>query len=350
MNADHQTRTDDAFAGYFASVILALIISSRLAGVLVEQIAAFSDNSLSASWHANMTAGLFLGIVAANPFNALSSGSAIWWVCLKLGAGFVMGLLIQIWVFTPFTGDGMSNYLFLLLASLGIPAMMLKGWVHSFMMRRGLVPEMPTSKLVSGFLNWSDRSVFVFLMGLSYAGFIVYAAAAAQVVGVLIFLLGAMVITIARREPTFEVAEDLVEADLKIWLELDPEKPTIDIRRDVTAKLIDILSKLLPGAIVFGAMMYLAVQLVGTTYPDAVIASTDPFQSVRTLAMMAASGVAALLVGVMGILGICLAVLRVTAWVQNWSPADRREKYIDMIRLMYFRPISRYWDQDADAA
>ena len=346
MNAARPAQNRDPFVGYFAGVILALIASGWLAGLLVGPVAVFSGQAASETARANIAAGLFLGTVAANPFNAIAAGRGIWHIGLRAVLGFIGGMFVQIWVFTPFTGDGMSNYMLLLLAGLAIPAAIIKGWAHTWLTRRGLTQAARTSRLVSGFLNWSDRSMFVLLMGMSFAGFAVLATAVVQILLALGLVLSAMVIWIARAEVVCERAEDLVEADLQVWLALDPEKPAIDAKRDGFANLKDIGFRLLPGAFLIGGTMQLAVYVVSAALPVAAVGLADPAQVAQYVAVFAASALLAVLVGMFGALGIGLAALRAVAWSQKWSAAHLREKYLNMIRLMYFCPIKRYWDQN----
>ncbi|MGR3289952.1 MAG: hypothetical protein ACU0C9_01975 [Paracoccaceae bacterium] len=352
MNAAPQTRTRDSFAGYFGSVALALIASGWVAGLLVDQFSAVTGRAVNDVWQINIAAGLFLGTAAANPIGALISRTSFLRVLVKFFLGIAAGVATQVMVFMPFAGDGMSNFLFLLLTGLAVPASILIGWGRSLLERAGIAPIKFLSNFLFQILNWSDRLVFVSLMGISFVLYGLFASNIPKVLIVQGLVLAVVIYSVSRKQDAYEFADDPEAAAYQAWLALDPEQPDVDPMQDVVSRLKHIVFSILPGAILFAGMIRLTHEFLWMVYPDLLvhIDLQKPLELFQNIAIFTASGLAAIVIGMLLALGICMLNLRLVGALKNWSNAHLRDNYIHIIRLLYFRPIGKYWHTDPEMA
>lgn len=352
MHAALQTQSRNRFVGYFGSVGLALISSGWLAGLLVDQFTGTTGRALNDVWQTNIAAGLFLGTAAADPIGALISRTPLLRVWVKFVLGIVAGVAMQVMVFTPFAGDSMSKFLLLLLAGLAVPASILFGWIRSMLERAGFAPVRFVSNLLFRILNWSDRLMFVSLMAVSFVMFGHYTNSIPQILTVLGFVLTVLTYAVARRKYSDDDAVDREEADYLAWLALDPEQPDVSPVQEVASRLKHIAISIVPGAILFAGMTRLTHEFLWYIYPDMSvhIDLQKPLELLQNIAIFTASGLAAILFGMLFALGICMLNLRLVGAVKNWTDAQLRDNYVSIIRLLYFRPIGKYWRTDPDMA
>ncbi len=342
MNAARQNHTQDPFTGYFASVAVALIASVWLAGALVEQVSNLLSAPLGGTWRINIGAGLFLGTAFANPVGALIAKAHLRRSLGRFGIGFVVGFAVQWAIFTPYAGAGMSNYLFLLLAGLAVPTAILTDKMRRFLRARDINLGDRLIGAALGILNLPERLLFITLMGASFALFWRYAQTPTQ----LVLALGAVLVVVttatALRANADDFGEDPEDAEHRAWLDLVPED---DLDHGPGAQLLErlkhLLGGLLPGAVLFGGMTRLAVEYLIAVYPNLHASLSGPQASVQTVAIVAATGLAAVFFGMMAALGVALSVLRLIGRARQWSPAHLRESSVRLIRVMYFRPMTR---------
>jgi len=341
MTAAPEKEPHEPFVGYFASIVLALVCSAWLAGILLDQFSIIAAVELSQTWRVNFTAGLFLGIAAANPVGTFIAKTSRRRAVLRFALGFFAGAWIQALVFTPFAGDGLSNIMFLMLAGSAVPASLFLDWFRDHLEKTNHALTRRTARYGGRLLNISDRLTFVTLMAVSFAGFWAYTTNIAQVLTVLGAVLGGLVLFVARREPHGEFADDPENAEYQAWLALDPEIPVIDPKQDVIDRLKRIATTLLPAAILFGGMTRLALDFLTVVYPDLTLDISKPMEALQNFGIVAVSGLAAVLFGMMAALGLCILILRLVGTLQNWSSGHFQENYIYLVRLMYFRPLHR---------
>ncbi len=343
MKAATEIQRTDPFVGYFASVALALIASGWLARSFIDLFLAVSSLELSTEWRVNMAAGLFLGITFSNIVGSLIAKANFRRSAIRFAIGFAIGVLTQFVVFTPFAGHGMSNFLFLLLAGIMVPIVLMVDRVRVFLDSNDIVPAEKLAKLVIRVLSWSTRLLFVLMMGISFFLFWVYATNIGQVLTVLAGVLLMLTISVSLREvEEDDEDEDPEEAERRIWLALEPEEVVyVGIVEQSKGMLRKLLLNLLPAAVLFGGMIQLAIEFLTVVYPNIQANFGDPLSMLQTAGVVAASGLAVIFFGMMTALGICLAVLRIVGYVKNWSDGHMRENYIYLVRLMYFRPMKR---------
>ncbi|MEE9428610.1 MAG: hypothetical protein V3V25_10725 [Paracoccaceae bacterium] len=341
MNAATKTKEFDPFVGYFVSVLLALVASSWVAGFLVYQYGFLNASELSHSVRINLTGGLFLGIVAANPVGVYIAKSNKRMAAIRFGLGFVAGVLIQVVLFTPFVGHGMSHMMFLMLAGLAVPSSLLLTDIRNCIANSEGSSKNSCGKILDKVLKSSDRLLFVGMMVLSFLSFWAVSANVAQVSVVIATVLIGLVTYVARREVDCDHDDDPEDAEYLAWLALDPEIPVEDAEQKTLENIKRIAFTLLPGAILFGGMTRLAQKFLGQIYPDLRMDFSHPLEALQNIGIVAASGLAAVFFGMMAILGFCILILRLVGAIQNWSSAHLRENYVYLTRLMYFRPASR---------
>ncbi len=336
MNAAPEHTQHQPYVGYFASIVLAIICADWMATYLVTQAGELLQRQTSAAWQVNIAAGLFLGIVLANPIGTVVSHGSVFFAALRFATGFGIGMAIQISIFTPMAGEGMSNFLFLLMAGLAQPItkllVQLWSYLNSFDMH-------PLIRL----LNASDRLFFVTLMGVSFAGFSVYVSQPTQILTILGLVLALLVGHVALQESKVDPLDEPEKADHLAWLALVPEDVVVDTGADAVARVKTIAFTLLPGAMLFGGMTRLAVDFLMLVYPDLNVDVSRPMETIQNLGLVAASGLAVILFGMMAVLGFGIFALRLIGHYKHWSHWRLRDTYLRMIRLLYFRPIGQYW-------
>ncbi len=343
MKAATEIQRTDPFVGYFASVALALVASGWMAGMIVDLFSAASSLSLSVEWRVNIGAGLFLGITFSNIVGATIARSHFRRAGIRFAIGFVLGVVTQFAIFTPFAGHGMSNFLFLLLAGSMVPVVLMVDQIRVFLDKNDIVPAESLANMVIRVLSWPTRFLFVLMMGITFALFWAYASNIGQVLTVLAGVLLMLTLSVSLREVEEEDEnENPEELERRIWLALVPEDVVyVGVVDQAAGMLRNLLLNLMPAAVLFGGMIRLAIEFLRVVYPNIQANFSDPLSLMQTAGVVAVSGLAVVFFGMMTALGICLMVLRIIGYVKNWSYGHRRENYVHLIRLMYFRPMKR---------
>jgi len=164
----------DPFSGIFASVVLALVTSNFLANLIEDKIGIYFSFLGNAFWQTNLVAGLFVGIVLADPIGVLTDKRQVSYALARLAIGFLSGILLQTFLITPIAGDGMSMYLFLMLFTMLVPLYLAANWAQNALEERGILLSEKVSVVVLRVLSLPDRAVIVLTMALSFAFFWVF--------------------------------------------------------------------------------------------------------------------------------------------------------------------------------
>lgn len=345
MKAATEIQRTDPFAGYFASVALALVLSGWIAGFLVDQFSALTAIQLSPDWRVNIAAGLFLGIAFSNIVGVFAAKGPWARAGIRFVIGFSTGVATQLVIFTPFAGHGMSNFLFLLLAGGVVPLVLLFSHFQNHLDRRGITPGKSFIEFALVVLNWPLRIQFVVLMGVAFGLFWKFTSDINQVLIVIFCVLVSLTASVALREVEDEAEdENFEETEQRLWLELElePEETVyVSDKAQALAKLRNLFVNLVPGALLFGGMTRLSVDFLMFVYPNIQANLNEPLAMLQTVGIVAVSGLAAVFFGMMAALGFGLGVLQLVGFVKKWSHWHLRENCVHLIRLMYFRPMGQ---------
>ncbi len=340
MPAAPETPQNDPLAGYFASVVFGLLASSMLADFMVDTLVRFFPNIDVTAWRVNLAAGYFIGIAFANPVGAYLTGSGRRRSAIRMVIGFIGGVAIQKFILSPVAGTGMSHFMLLLVAGIAVPGILMVGWLRQFLDKRGILPADQLATGVLRILSWPDRLLFVLLMGTSFTLFWRLSATPSQVMMILAAVLIMLTFWVTMRQVPELLDIDPEEAERRAWLDLEPE-PNASLVSVAKARINNMARTLLPGAILFGGVMRLAVEFLLIVYPSLNIDFADPIAAAKSIAIVAASGLAVVFFGMMAALGFGLFIIQMIGRKKGWSQGRLRENYVHMIRAMYFRPMDR---------
>lgn len=346
MTTGKNIKSSDQYLAYVASVMLALLTSAWLARLLVGQLVRFMPNltDLAAqSLQVNIAAGLFFGISFANPVGliiARYSGKIA--LALLLG-GFCFGVVAQNLVFTPLAGDGLSNFVRLMAAATAVPLAMFVKQVSGFLAGRDIVVADKLASAVLRVARWPDRFLFILLMTISFLIFWRYTASTQQVLIALAGVLTVLTGVVATRKTQADETDGEHGADFQEWLDLQPEEEivTTNLATDAIGEVKKLARTLLPGAILFGGMTRLAVNVLMSIYPNLQANLSDPSQMLKSLGIVAASGLGVVFFGMLVSLGFSLMLLQMIGRVRNWTRVHLRENCYHLLRTLYFRPMKR---------
>lgn len=342
MTETTENTSHDLLVGYFASVAVALVVSSFLAGALADQLVRFSPAYATPIWHSALAAGLFIAISYCNPVGTYISKGSLSRAVLRLGIGFVAGLALQILFIAPVAGTGMSQIILLLVAGLAVPVAAMFRQIRTLIQGQELVPTERVSNTLLRVVSWPDRIQFVVLMGISFFLFWRFAETPNQIMWVLAGVLIALTLWVTMRQvPDMYAGTDPEEAERRAWLELDPVDDTSGPVGAIVNRLKTLGHRVLPGAILFAGVTRLAVDFLLVVYPDLSIDIADPVAAAQSIGIVAASGLGVIFFGMMAALGFCLLLTQLIGRIKGWSAAHLRENYVQLIRAMYFRPMDQ---------
>ncbi len=344
MNAAPDKNSPDPFVGYFASIVLALVISNFMAAFMIGQLSELLKADISYAWQVNLAAGLFLGISALNPVGELIGRTSLRRAVIRFVVGFSIGLITQFAVFTPMAGEAMSRFLFLLIVAIALPLSIIISKIQAKLEELNLDLFARPRRVLEKVLGASDRLLFISFMALSFTGFWFFVSGPVQLMVVLGTVLAVLVIYVARREVHYDSLDDTERTNHEAWLALFPDETDDDEKFKLTDRLKVIIFTLVPGAVLFGGMTQLAVEFLTLVYPNLGIDLAKPVEAIQSLGIFTASGLAVILFGMAALLGFAIFSLRIVGLMKSWTEEHLRENYIYMIRLMYFRPIQKYWD------
>ncbi len=338
--------------GYVASVGLALLLSGWLAALVEAEVARRGGFALSQEWVRNLEAGFFLAIAFGNPVGVFLGGHSKRGALVRAALGLAAGVLVQHMLFTPLAGGTLSRYLLLLLAALVLPLVRCGGAARRSLERRGV--DLPTRamKAFSAGVCLPARLQFVLLMTTSFALAYLGGASVGQLVALQAAVLLFMVLVVSlESRPAFpeppESAEDPgPDERLRLWLAFEErqggaEPAPRETLPELGWRLREIGTSILPAAVLFGTMMMIAVHFLGQVYPNLRAMLVPGPEGLRPALVAVLGSLAVVFFGMMAALGLGLSVLRLIGWLGGW-PAERlRDSLLELIRLMYFRPMRR---------
>ncbi len=334
--------THEPFAGYFASVAFALIISGWLAGAIFQFLTGFLALPLSAEWRVNLGAAIFLGLSFANPVGVATVKSSLRRAVLRFSAGCVAGLLTQVSLFTPLAGERLSTYLFLVLSALMVPLVVTTGWVREQLAARGIRPGEALIGVALRLVQLDNRLLYILFMAASFGLFLLLADGMVQSALGVGAVLAIITLLVALTDAANDFDDDPDDAELRAWLELVPEdEPELAPSARLSKRLVDLAWTMLPGAVLFGAMTRLAVDFIHLVYPSLQTGLAGQTSSVATVAIVGVSGLAFVFFGMMAAFGFSLVILRAIARARHWAPAHLQVLSVRLARLMYFHPMKR---------
>lgn len=330
----------DPFVGYFASVALALLGSGWMAGLIVAPISAHMSEQITQGLTVSIAAGLFLAVAFSNLIGTIIRRASLRAAFIRFVLGFVLGWFIQVSVFTPMAGHGMSNFLFLLVAGAAVPVVYLAQHLRVFLNSHGFAAGDTFLQMVLRAFGLSDRAIFVSLMAVSSILFWLFAKNTNELLLGLAAVLAILVTSVSLRKGKVNFEDDPEEAEFQAWLDLEPEEEPGPTDQAIS-RFKHVVQVLLPGAVMFGGMIRLAVEFLLYVFPDIHANFAAPMQTAQTIGIIAASGLAVIFFGMLTALGFGLASLQILGRIRNWTPAHLRDKCFYLVRLMYFRPIRR---------
>lgn len=334
--------SSDRLFVYFAGVILALLSSPWIAQFAFEQLSRMIPLPTTTNLQTNVSSALFFGISFANPFGTavyrLPIKRSLAWLCI----GLVFGYVSQHYYFTPLAGEDLSTFLHLLLVAVVPTLVMGYEKLELALDAQGIDLKVGIAERVFAFTQWPDRVLFILLMGFSFAIFWRLTNSTQDILIALATVLTVLTIGIAARKWEIEEAEDDFSPDFQAWLDLEPEEqPSLDVVASAKTELLRLARTILPGAILFGGMTRLAVELLPWFYPNLRASLNNPDEMWQTLGIIAASGLGLVFFGIIASLGFSLVLLQLIARLGNWSQMHLRESCYQLLRTLYFRPMRR---------
>ena len=338
MHAAEDKQARDPNVGYFASVMVAFLASGWIAGLIIDLVAANSIYFSPEGWRANIAAGLFVGIVFANPVGVFIAKASIVGAALRLIIGICAGMAAQVAIIAPIAGDRMSHFLFLVLAGLAVPAFLVTRNVLRVLFGRNIEPTQVIKRMSLWVLNLPDRIMFIVLMSASFTVFWrheidAYDLMIALAVSLALFT-GWVGFGLRKAPETPESSQ----MELNEWLDLDQEKTAEQAATEKTAAAVKRLVRIiLPGAVLLGAVTRLSADVLLRIYPNISLDSSDPVATLRTLGTVAASGLGLIFFGMLALLAFCLSILYFIGRVRSWSAPQFRQHSKILISMMHFR-------------
>ncbi len=338
MNAAEDKQTRDPIVGYFASVVVAFLASGWIAGLIFEFVAENSIYFSPEGWRASIAAGLFMGIVFANPVGVFIAKTSIVGSALRLIMGIGVGMAAQVAIIAPFAGDGMSHFLILMLAVLAVPALLFTRKVLRLLFGRDIEATEVIMGMSLWVLNLPDRIMFIVLMSASFTVFWRHAIDAYDLMialAVSLTLFTGWVGFGLRKAPE---TPDSSQLALNVWLDLDPEETAEQAPAEKAAvKVKRLVRIILPGAVLLGGVTRLSADVVLRIYPNISLDSSDPVAALRTLATVAASGLGLIFFGMLALLAFSLSLLFFIGRVRSWSACQFRQHSKILFSMMHFR-------------
>jgi len=129
----------DRMAGFFASVVAALIISGLLVRPTLFLLGALFAFEASPNFIRNLTSALFLGVVLADPVGAWLRKRSLKRTIAKACIGISLGGFLQHYLVTPIAGTAVSQMIFLLLTLALLPILIGMQALERMLLKRGIV-------------------------------------------------------------------------------------------------------------------------------------------------------------------------------------------------------------------
>jgi len=330
MKATQPKKATDPFTGFLASIALALLSSNMLAGYAVDMVGRLTVLSTPEIWKINGAAGFFVGVVLADPVGMLIQKRPVGLAIVKFILGFTLGMTIQTTFVMPLAGEGMSRYVFLILAALLLPILFVIESYKEYIRAHQISPGELIAKPVLRILNLPDRILFVFTMLISFAGFWCFGNDIRDV----LVVIGSVLIGTA-----LFVAFVKIESvpDLPWYYGEEDNPRTITLEEQAIGRLNLMFSTMLPGAVVLGGVMRIAVDVLLHIYPNIAYSTADPAETARVFGIVAASGLGFIVFGMLIALGFSLIWLLLIGRVGNWTTKRIRSRCLRLANIICFR-------------
>lgn len=124
-----KTTTQNAYLGYFASLLPALVIAVAGSSFVTSVVMVKLGMTGSPHLDERLTAAIFLGLCFANPVGVWMRDSSIRAMVLRCFAGMIAGVLIYQTALLPLAGEGLARFALLFTGVIGLPVLMLNDWV-----------------------------------------------------------------------------------------------------------------------------------------------------------------------------------------------------------------------------
>lgn len=143
----------DRLTGFLGDLVLAMLASFW--GVWLLEIFVFTrfEFSLGANTGLALRAGLFVGVMFADPVGAILNKDHFGRVLLRALAGCALGAALQYFVVTPLAGNRVSLFVFLALSIVYLPLMLLFSAATTFLEKKGIRPSVLIVKGALAFLR-----------------------------------------------------------------------------------------------------------------------------------------------------------------------------------------------------
>ncbi|MGB5556615.1 MAG: hypothetical protein WBN04_01245 [Paracoccaceae bacterium] len=332
MNPQTPPKTADPLTGYFSSVMLALLISHTLASTLVDFAAGHFYLPLAELWRYNVASGLFLGLVLADPVGAIINRVPLRNVLVKFVLGFAAGVIIQVSLVTPLAGGGLSRFVFLFIATMLMPVFYSLNRMHAHLAANGSDVATEIAHYSLWIMGWPDRALIIVTMVLSFGGFWLFSP---DLQTTIIFMGAILAAT------TLYVIYVRIEEE-NPWLDMLPEDAEqLAITRIARQRLAHLTATVLPGAFLLGAAMHVALNVLLTLFPNIASELVGPVETLRTVGIVAATGLGIVFFGMLSALGFGLALVLLIGRIGHWTQSLIRDRCLRLIKVMCFRPINR---------
>ena len=324
------------YLGYFATILLALVLAGALADFAVDAINPNSETS--AAYASRLVAAIFFAICFANPAAWLIYRSPFRFVVVRAMLGFAFGIAIDRWLIDPYVGEGLARFILILIAACGLPIMFAGDFVKKVASRNGTSAAETLARGLLRVLALPDRLLFMLVMLVSFGGFSLYADTLEKTLLGLAFIISATTMLVAWRSGPKPQTRRAHEE----WYDLIPEEEAEPAaHHQALDELAKALLAFLPSGAFFGGMTWAAGLLVPKVLPELFARLYDPAQRLEATFQVGLAGLLLVVAGAFVAVGIGMIMLRVIGHYGHWPSEQIRSSWSRMLRTMSFRPIRR---------
>lgn len=331
MNYEPPKTTSDIGAGLSVSILLALLLCTVMSEFLVELAAGLFHLTALDIWKGNIAAGLFLGIVIADPVGTYVRKSPPLHAVIRFGVGLIAGIFVQIAIVTPMAGGGMSRFVFLIFALFLVPLMFATHRVREYMDHNNIILKEEFSRPALWVMDLPVRLLIVGTMLISFTAFWKLGQSIQDTLHAMAIILVITTIYVTRIS--------LEGPEVDPWEEHEAEPIGSSDSQVAKGKFLQLLATFLPGAVLLGGVMRLAVEVVIDLYPNIGQNLNGPVEMLQSLGLIAISGLAVVLFGMLGALGFGFVSLLIIGRFANWNTDYIKECCVRLIKVMCFRPL-----------
>lgn len=341
MSPDQENQ--QIYLGYFATILPALMVAVTVASWIAPLMAAPVADADGNALYQLLSAGFFLALCVANPVGYVIRPRRLAFLPMRLVAGFGLGAALHVLLIAPFVGEGLARIVMILIAALGVPVMIARDRLGGWLASRGAGSAVDISDLVLRIARWPDRFLFVLVMAVSFSLFARFATELTQTLTGLGGAVLAMTAIVAFRSAA-EAGTGPVDGKHDDWLHLVPEDEPVlsDKHAEAWTELRQVALSLGPGAVAFGGMTWLAVQLMPFVRSELLTAGSSGAEILlRDGWQVAVIGLGLVVAGSAVLAAVGIGLLQVIGHYARWTPERRRFSTLAMLRSMAFRPLSR---------